>query len=156
ERRARAGTFGTGDVMAAELDEAVIFDVARRIEAPEARRLYLRQVCAGAPDLLARVEVLLRVHDEDPTFLASPADGVRTGPAPAREGPGTQVGPYQLLEQIGEGGFGIVFMARQLRPVRRVVALKVLKPGMDTKQVAARFEAERQALALMDHPNIAR
>src|SRR5207302_7058942 len=71
------------------------------------------------------------------------------------EGAGTVIGPYKLLEQIGEGGFGVVFMAEQLRPVCRKVALKVLKPGMDTRQVIARFEAERQALALMDHPNIA-
>src|SRR4051812_45153164 len=71
------------------------------------------------------------------------------------EQPGTIIGPYKLLEQIGEGGFGLVFMAEQERPVRRRVALKVIKPGMDTKQVIARFEAERQALALMDHPNIA-
>ena len=70
--------------------------------------------------------------------------------------PGTIIGPYKLLEQIGEGGFGLVFMAEQQHRVRRKVALKVIKPGMDTKQVIARFEAERQALALMDHPNIAR
>src|SRR5262249_10773054 len=73
-----------------------------------------------------------------------------------RERPGTVIGPYKLLEQIGEGGFGVVFMAEQTEPVRRKVALKVLKPGMDTRQVVARFEAERQALALMDHANIAR
>jgi serine/threonine protein kinase len=71
------------------------------------------------------------------------------------ERPGTVIGPYKLLEQIGEGGFGVVFMAEQTQPMRRKVALKVLKPGMDTRQVVARFEAERQALALMDHPNIA-
>jgi serine/threonine-protein kinase len=70
--------------------------------------------------------------------------------------PGTVIGPYKLLEQIGEGGFGVVFMAEQHQPVRRKVALKVLKPGMDTRQVVARFEAERQALAIMDHPNIAK
>src|SRR5262249_21782111 len=69
---------------------------------------------------------------------------------------GTMIGPYKLLEQIGEGGFGVVFMAEQTEPVRRKVALKILKPGMDTRQVVARFEAERQALALMDHPNIAK
>src|SRR5207245_7577937 len=74
---------------------------------------------------------------------------------PISDGPGTVIGPYKLLEQIGEGGFGVVFMAEQLQPIRRKVALKVLKPGMDTRQVVARFEAERQALALMDHPNIA-
>jgi serine/threonine-protein kinase len=71
-------------------------------------------------------------------------------------GPGTVIGPYKLLEQIGEGGFGNVFMALQQQPLRRKVALKVIKPGMDSKQVIARFEAERQALAMMDHPNIAR
>ena len=76
-------------------------------------------------------------------------------PAPA-EGPGTVIGPYKLLEKIGEGGFGIVYMAAQTEPVRRKVALKILKPGMDTRQVVARFEAERQALAIMDHPNIAK
>src|SRR5579864_6732302 len=72
------------------------------------------------------------------------------------ERPGTIIGPYKLLEQIGEGGFGVVFMAEQTEPVRRKVALKILKPGMDTRQVVARFEAERQALAIMDHPNIAK
>src|SRR5262249_30845264 len=75
---------------------------------------------------------------------------------PIREGPGTVIGPYKLLEQIGEGGMGLVFVAEQQQPVRRKVALKVIKPGMDTKQVIARFEAERQALALMDPPHIAR
>ena len=75
---------------------------------------------------------------------------------PIGERPGTVIGPYKLLEQIGEGGFGVVFMAEQTEPVRRKVALKIIKPGMDTRQVVARFEAERQALALMDHPNIAR
>src|SRR5205085_3390885 len=75
---------------------------------------------------------------------------------PIREGPGMVIGPYKLLEQIGEGGFGLVFMAEQQQPIRRKVALKILKPGMDTRQVIARFEAERQALALMDHPSIAR
>ena len=77
-------------------------------------------------------------------------------PRPITEGPGTCIGPYKLLQQIGEGGMGIVYMAEQEKPVRRRVALKIIKPGMDTKQVIARFEAERQALALMDHQNIAR
>ena len=72
------------------------------------------------------------------------------------EGPGTVIGPYKLLEQIGEGGMGVVYMAEQTKPVRRKVALKIIKPGMDTRQVIARFEAERQALAMMDHPNIAK
>src|SRR6202043_1262858 len=75
---------------------------------------------------------------------------------PINEKPGTVIGPYKLMEQIGEGGMGLVFVAEQLQPVRRKVALKVIKPGMDTREVIARFEAERQALALMDHPNIAK
>ena len=74
---------------------------------------------------------------------------------PLTEGPGTVIGRYKLLQQIGEGGFGVVFMAEQQEPVRRKVALKIIKPGMDSRAVVARFEAERQALALMDHPNIA-
>jgi serine/threonine-protein kinase len=77
------------------------------------------------------------------------------GEQPVVEGPGAVIGAYKLLEQIGEGGFGVVFMAEQSQPVRRHVALKVLKPGMDTRQIIARFEAERQALALMEHPHIA-
>src|SRR6516162_4649469 len=77
-------------------------------------------------------------------------------PPPMRDGPGTVIGPYKLLQQLGEGGMGVVFMAEQTEPVRRRVALKVIKPGLDSAQVLARFEAERQALALMDHPNIAR
>src|SRR5205814_3773455 len=75
---------------------------------------------------------------------------------PIGEGPGNVIGRYKLLQQIGEGGFGTVFMAEQQEPVRRMVALKIIKAGMDTREVVARFEAERQALALMDHPNIAR
>src|SRR4051812_9682190 len=75
---------------------------------------------------------------------------------PIAEGPGARIGPYKLLQEIGEGGFGVVYMAEQQEPVRRKVALKIIKPGMDSKEVIARFESERQALALMDHPNIAR
>ena len=98
-------------------------------------------------------------HIEDAGSFPGAAAPSRTTPpstSRSREGPGTIIGPYKLLEQIGEGGFGLVFMAEQQQPVRRKVALKILKPGMDTRQVIARFEAERQALALMDHPNIAR
>src|SRR5579864_2711046 len=79
-----------------------------------------------------------------------------TAGVPLAEGPGTLIGRYKLLQQIGEGGFGIVYIAEQQEPVRRMVALKVIKAGMDTREVVARFEAERQALALMDHPNVAR
>jgi serine/threonine protein kinase/tetratricopeptide (TPR) repeat protein len=100
---------------------------------------------------------LLRANVGASGFLAAPAAAL-AGPVtePLTERPGTVIGPYKLLEQIGEGGFGVVFLAEQTQPVRRKVALKILKPGMDTRQVVARFEAERQALALMDHPNIAR
>ncbi len=137
-----------------KLDERAIFDAARRIESPEARRQYLQQACGDDRSLLTRVEQLLRVHDEDSAFLQSPA--VPLPLLAAEDGAGAIVGAYKLLEQIGEGGFGIVYMAEQLRPVHRRVALKIVKPGMDTRQVVARFEAERQALAMMDHPNIAR
>src|SRR5262249_32389196 len=101
---------------------------------------------------------LLRVHDESQSFLESPAAAFApTTVEPAlTEGPGSVIGPYKLLEQIGEGGFGFVFMAEQTQPVRRKVALKDLNTGMDRRQVVARFEAERQALAIMDHPHIAR
>src|SRR4029077_9350316 len=93
------------------------------------------------------------------SFLNEPAvarPAITAGYQPITDGPGTVIGPYKLLQQIGEGGFGVVYMAEQQHPVRRMVALKIIKPGMDTAQVIARFESERQALALMDHPNIAR
>ena len=102
--------------------------------------------------LRARVEELLRAHQDAGAFLGGAEQQEATRDQPIAERPGTIIGPYKLLEQIGEGGFGLVFMAEQQQPVRRKVALKVLKPGMDTRQVIARFEAERQALALMDHP----
>ena len=138
-------------------DEAAIFNAARRIKEPEARHLYVKQACGEDTALQARIEALLRVYDHDPTFLASPAEGGRVaGGDGVREGPGTQIGAYQLVEEIGKGGFGVVFLAEQRQPIRRTVALKILKPGMDSRDVVARFEAERQALALMDHPNIAR
>jgi WD40 repeat protein/serine/threonine protein kinase len=139
------------------IDEAAIFNVARQKQEPEARRLYLDRACGADQHLRARIEALLRVHELEPGFLESPAVPTRAGTAPlVSEGPGSQIGAYQLVEQIGEGGFGVVFRAEQQQPLRRTVALKVLKPGMDSRAVIARFEAERQALALMDHPNIAR
>src|SRR5262245_2230697 len=118
---------------------------------------YLDEACAGDAGLRARVDELLRAHQEAGSFLepAARSPVVTVAEPPVREGPGTVLGPYRLLEQIGEGGFGVVFLAEQQQPVRRKVALKVLKPGMDSAQVVARFEQERQALALMDHPNIA-
>ncbi len=113
---------------------------------------FLDQVCANQPELRERIERLLRSHRHEDSFLQP---GVTTD-EPAAERPGTVIGPYKLLQQIGEGGMGVVWMAEQTQPVHRKVALKVIKPGMDSRQVIARFEAERQALALMDHVNIAR
>jgi serine/threonine-protein kinase len=140
-----------------QLTEEDIFHLARKIGAPEARADYLQQACAGDTELQARIIALLRAHDEEQSFLESPPASVPTvTERGVTEAPGTTIGPYKLLEQIGEGGFGVVFLAEQTHPVKRKVALKVIKPGMDTRQVIARFEAERQALALMDHPNIAK
>jgi serine/threonine protein kinase/tetratricopeptide (TPR) repeat protein len=139
-----------------KLDEAAIFNAARRIEDSAAQRRYVAEACGEDRTLAGRVEALLRMH-EGSTFLASPAEDLRTLlDAPAAEGPGTQVGPYQLLRPIGEGGMGTVFLAEQSEPLQRQAAIKVIRPGMDSRQVLARFEAERQALALMDHPNIAK
>jgi WD40 repeat protein len=121
---------------------------------PAARAAYLDGVCKQDAVLRERVEALLRAHELAGSFLddgTAPSDPGATLDEP----PGTVIGPYTLREQIGEGGMGLVFVAEQTQPVRRKVALKVLKPGMDSRQVVARFEAERQALALMDHPNIA-
>src|SRR5215218_6351234 len=123
---------------------------------PADRAAYLDGACNGHPALRASLDALLRANVGASGFLTSPPQDVPVELSTATEGPGTAVGPYKLLEQIGEGGFGVVYLAEQTRPVRRKVALKVLKPGMDTKQVVARFEGERQALAVMDHPNIAR
>src|SRR5215208_4510526 len=147
------------------LDE--LFNAARRLADPAARRTYLDQACDEDTGLRRQVDALLRAHESPDSFLEAPASpdlGLGAtldqhpppGDVPVREGPGSVVGPYKLLEQIGEGGMGVVFLAEQQRPVRRQVALKVIKAGMDTRQVVARFESERQALALMDHPNIAR
>jgi len=124
---------------------------------PEQWEARLAELAGGDEELRQTVNQLLAAHRDAASFLGSPAHSLgRTIGAGVSEGPGTMIGPYKLLEQIGEGGFGVVFMAEQTEPVRRNVALKVLKPGMDTRQVIARFEAERQALAIMDHPNIAK
>jgi serine/threonine protein kinase/tetratricopeptide (TPR) repeat protein len=121
------------------------------------RAAYLSANDGGDAELRAAVERLLAAHEQPAPVLLRPAPGVPTADyAPIAETVGTRIGPYKLMEQIGEGGFGLVFVAEQTEPVRRKVAVKVIKPGMDSSQVIARFQAERQALALMDHPNIAR
>ncbi len=121
---------------------------------PEELRGFLDRACTNDVNLRAQLEQLLQAHRDAGKFLggATPV----TIDHPPLEQPGTQIGPYKLLEQIGEGGMGVVYVASQKEPLRRKVALKIIKPGMDTREVVARFEAERQALALMDHPNIAK
>jgi serine/threonine protein kinase/tetratricopeptide (TPR) repeat protein len=142
----------------AELDEAAVFNAARKIDLAAEREAYLRQACGEDRETYERVATLLHTFETDPGFLESPPAeiGPRFDSAAITEGPGTVIGRYKLLELIGEGGFAVVYMAEQTEPIRRQVALKVIKLGMDTRQVIARFEAERQALALMDHPGIAK
>jgi WD40 repeat protein/serine/threonine protein kinase len=136
-----------------KLSEAeAIFNQALEQDAVEQRAEFVQGACGQNAELRSKVERLLRAHEEAGAFLQT-----RTSNASSlAEGPGTQIGKFKILEQIGEGGFGVVYMAEQKEPVRRRVALKIIKLGMDTKQVVARFEAERQALALMDHANVAR
>ncbi len=153
--------------------EKALFDAAVVIDSPEVRRAFLDQSCQGNPDLRARLGNLVEAHAAaDEFFLES--EGARTVVAAeacrdltvagaensdARDesdAPGTRIGRYKLRERIGAGGCGVVYLAEQQEPVRRLVALKVIRLGMDTESVIARFEMERQALAVMDHPNIAR
>jgi eukaryotic-like serine/threonine-protein kinase len=138
--------------------ESAIFDAAMELP-PERRPAYLEEACGGDTALRRRVESLLQACDSQCLFLDSPARDVAAGQTVAfsvSEKPGDIIGRYKLLEQIGEGGCGVVYVAEQTQPVRRRVALKIIKLGMDTRSVIARFEAERQALAMMDHPNIAK
>jgi serine/threonine protein kinase/tetratricopeptide (TPR) repeat protein len=124
---------------------------------PDQWGAFLQQACAGDEALRRRVDMLLRAHQQPNSLLDCPAPAVAsTVDEPITERPGTILGPYKLLQQIGEGGMGTVYMAEQTQPVQRKVALKITKPGMDSRQVISRFEAERQALALMDHPHIAK
>jgi serine/threonine protein kinase/tetratricopeptide (TPR) repeat protein len=138
-----------------------IFLSALEIASTQERVAFLDRRCGSNTPLRAEVETLLHHQGQMGDYLERPAvDPDSTcdpglTPRPVTEGPGTVIGPYKLLEQIGEGGMGVVYLAEQTKPVRRKLALKIIKPGMDTRQVVARFEAERQALALMDHPNIA-
>jgi serine/threonine protein kinase/tetratricopeptide (TPR) repeat protein len=162
-----------------------VFDHAHEIESLDERKAYLDEVCANSPEVRQKVEALLQAYEEaGSNFLNRPAVSLGfTGPhvpgsdAPSPssavesetvdtqphadrpalvEGPGAQIGPYRLVEKLGEGGMGAVYLAEQEQPIRRQVALKLIRPGMDSAQVLARFAVERQALTLMDHVNIAR
>src|SRR5262245_31479459 len=125
------------------MTERDIFIAALQQDDPDSRRACLADACGSDAALRAQVEELLAVHGRAARFLEVPPPGLVGRDSPAvLDRPGTVIGPYKLLEQIGEGGFGVVFLAEQTEPVRRRVALKVLKAGMDTKQVVARFEAE--------------
>src|SRR5262245_13838158 len=146
----------------------LIFVEALEISDLADRATYLDGACGGDEALRREVESLLSAHKRSGGFLERPAPGAGSTVPPSGgsaetatpnlrvEKEGDCIDRFKLLEQIGEGGFGVVWMAAQEEPVRRRVALKIIKPGMDTKQVIGRFEAERQALALMDHPNIAK
>jgi serine/threonine protein kinase/tetratricopeptide (TPR) repeat protein len=153
------------------MNERSIFFEALDIDDPAARAAYLDRACGDDPAVRQRVERLLKAHNAAGDFLLAPVVAAETPEPPvaktvgglptvvppqAAEGPGTRLGPYTLLQKLGEGGMGVVWMAQQEYPLQRKVALKIVKPGMDTAVVIARFEAERQALALMDHPNIAK
>src|ERR1700678_2690534 len=138
--------------------DVIIFKEALRLPTKE-RADFIERASAGDADLCHRVKVLLRSHEKAGDFLLEPAPGLPRGAGQATvtgEQAGDRIGRYKLLQQIGEGGCGVVYMAEQEEPVKRRVALKVIKLGMDTKRVIARFDAERQALALMEHPNIAK
>lgn len=138
-------------------DVETIYSQALEIQSKAERSAYLDEVCGENTALRKRVEELLKAHADAGSFLKPPQvdPDVTLDTSPRSEGPGTVIGRYKLLEQIGEGGFGVVYMAEQTEPINRRVALKIIKLGMDTKSVIARFEAERQVLAMMDHPNIA-
>src|SRR3954468_2781008 len=139
-------------------DEEAIFVEALDRGATEAQAEYLDEACGCDAQLRRNVEALLAAHRAGDGILEASPGGISltSPPPPAAEALGAAVGPYKLLERIGGGGMGVVYMAEQLRPIRRKVALKIFKPGMDSGQVTARFEGERQALTMMDHPNIAR
>jgi len=148
-------------------EEALFREALQQAKGPE-REAFLNQACAGDQGLRARLEALLQAHESPDSFLEPPACDFRGGSAipatqqctvcsaPVTEKPGDKIGRYKIREKVGEGGCGVVYVADQEQPVRRRVALKVIKLGMDTQNVVARFEAERQALAMMDHPNIAK
>lgn len=142
-----------------EVSEEDIFKVACEITSKAARDVYLQQICGKDDALRERLMALLRADEEQAATLDRPAvppPVTIDAPSDQRATIESVIGPYKILQEIGEGGMGVVYMAEQTKPVKRRIALKIIKPGMDSAQVVARFEAERQALAMMDHPNIAK
>src|SRR5438477_3729576 len=133
-----------------------LFDEVSEIEPGEARREFLNQACGTDAALREQIDELLRSHETAGGFLADPKREAPPDSAAVSFKEGDRIDRYKLLQKVGEGGCGVVYMAEQTDPVRRRVALKIIKLGMDTRSVIARFEAERQALAMMDHPSIAR
>lgn len=143
------------DDASSELDENELLLATLDMPTGE-RNSYLEKACQGNGQLQARVQLLLASADDSGTFMADPIVDLNATTSMDAIDVGSQIDRYRIMEQIGEGGMGVVFVAEQTEPVRRKVALKIIKPGMDSKAVIARFQAERQALALMEHPNIAR
>ncbi len=143
--------------MIASASLETVFFAALDKGSPAERAAYLDEACGGDDALRRKIERMLAAHAEAGSFLETPTGEFdRTMELPLAEAPGTIIGRYKLLEEIAEGGMGVVYLAEQQAPFRRKVALKIIRPGMDTREVIARFEAERQALAIMDHPNIAK
>ena len=140
------------------MDEQSIFLEALELDDPNQQSAFLNRACGENTELRQRLQELLAAKDLFGEFMEEPAAPhvVGSGDRDPLEECGTIIGPYKLLELIAEGGMGAVYKAEQQEPIKRQVALKIIKLGLDTKQVVARFEAERQALALMDHPNIAK
>ena len=139
--------------------ERELFFEALAIASKKERSVFLNGACFNQPELRRRVDELLASHAEQDSFMQESAldsDATLLDSSVISEGPGTTIGRYKLLQKVGEGGMGVVYMAEQTDPIVRKTALKIIKLGMDTKQVVARFDAERQALAMMDHPNIAK
>jgi serine/threonine protein kinase len=138
------------------LTEREIFFEALEMATPESRAAYLQAACGGDVVLRRKVNELLKEHFSNDSLMAGPAVEEGRSEVESQQASAPMLGRYKLLEKVGEGGFGEVWMAEQRAPVKRRVALKIIKPGMDSRQIVARFEAERQALAMMDHANIAR
>ena len=135
--------------------ESLLYE-ALKLEDPQEQQAYLEAACGVGTTLRAEIDSLLRAYESGADVLKAPADLLSEPTDTLHEDAGDAIGRYRLLEKIGEGGMAVVYMAEQQQPIRRKVALKIIKLGMDTRQVIARFEAERQALAMMDHPNIAK